>query len=75
MSLPIFAKIDDVMTGLMEELELQIPKWWLRRYIKIALERRRIQNDGDCKWMYSDGTLFEVFKGKMKYNGKRLLWW
>ena len=74
-SLPIFAKIDDVMKGLMKELQLKIPKWWLRRYIKIRVQRvdnkkQRMMIVSGCD---SDGTLFGVFKSiKMRYNGKNI---
>eukprot|EP01084_Bolivina_argentea_P204970 350143_1 len=71
-SLPVFAKIDDVMIGLMKELELEIPQWKLERFVKIHVEKvekkkRMLVISG----VDIDGTNFEVFQTVMiRYNGK-----
>ena len=43
--LVIHAKIDDVMSKLMEKLQLEIPQWKLTRYVKIKYEQTV---KGDC---------------------------
>jgi len=72
--LRIFAKIDDVMIRLMEELKLDIPQWNLVRYIQINIEEdlnnedtRHIKIDGIDK----DGTQMTLFKKiSLKYKKK-----
>merc|ERR1719245_2575872 len=76
-SLRIFAKIDDVMIGLMKELNLPIPEWKLQKFVKIKLEA--MENRDDLKKLTIsgvdiDGTNASVFKGvKLRNNGQKLL--
>eukprot|EP01084_Bolivina_argentea_P117502 208671_1 len=65
-SLPIFAKIDDVMVGLMEELNLEIPQWNLNRYIRLICKENKLFVCG----VDSDGTPFQVFKKLKLLNNK-----
>lgn len=74
--LRIFAKIDDVMVGLMRELELEIPEWRVRRFLKLSVAP---QSTGDKRTlqvsaMDSDGVVATVFKDvKMRNNGQPLV--
>jgi len=73
-SLPIHSKIDDVMIGLMKELNLEIPEWTLQRYIKLKVcdinqNQKRLSISG-CDL---DGTPFSLFKSVvLRKNGKRI---
>ena len=74
-SLPIHAKIDDVMIGVMKELELEIPQWLLTRYMRVnvshlnAKQKRLIISGCDI-----DGTPFSLFKKVLlRQNGKRVM--
>ena len=46
-SLRIFAKIDDVMVGLMKELDIDIPQWNLEKYVKIRVDNFAVNGDID----------------------------
>ena len=74
-SLPIHSKIDDVMIGVMKELELEIPQWTLTRYMRVnvsqlnAKQKRLVISGCDI-----DGTPFSLFKRVLlRQNGKRLI--
>jgi len=74
-SLPIHSKIDDVMIGVMKELELEIPTWSLTRYLRLSVSHL---NDKQRKFCISgcdiDGTPFSLFrKVLLRQNGKRLI--
>jgi len=75
-SLPIHSKIDEVMTGVMKELGLEIPVWSLTRYLKLNVfdttncDKKRLCISG-CD---VDGTSFSLFRNVMlRQNGKRLI--
>eukprot|EP01083_Nonionella_stella_P055076 145365_1 len=75
-SLPMHAKIDDVMCGLMKELGLTIPKWYLTRYMKICINDIGNRDD-ERKLCVSgvdrDGTGFTLFKSVvLRNNGERI---
>ena len=74
-TLPIFAKIDDVMIGLMKELELDIPKWYLPRYMKLSMKSLK-NNNYKKLTVYGvdrDGTKFTLFKDvKLRNNDGKL---
>jgi len=72
----IFAKIDDVMIGLMKELELEIPQWNLNRFLKVKLEHIAHRDDlRKCtiSGVDIDGINASVFTGvKLRNNGQKL---
>jgi len=75
-SLRIFAKIDDVMVGLMRELELDIPEWHLQRLLK--LEVAPIANRTDLRTLTVSavdvGICATVFpRVQVRHNGRKLL--
>merc|ERR1719273_265003 len=64
-SLRIFAKIDDVMVGLMRELALDIAEWRLQRFLKIEVAPVAKQSDLrklTASAMDVDGICATVFK-------------
>jgi len=73
----IFAKIDDVMVGLMKELQLEIPPFNLNRFVKVQMEE--IPNRDDLRkctisGVDIDGINASVFTAvKLKNNGQKLL--
>eukprot|EP01084_Bolivina_argentea_P091412 164568_1 len=75
-SLRIFSNIDTVMVGLMKELEMDIPKWYLQRFVKIIVND--LENRGDLRKLsvYGvdiDGTNYSVFIDvKLSNNGKKM---
>jgi len=75
-SLRIFAKIDDVMVGLMRELSLPIPEWRLQRLLKVAVAP--IDGRDDLKSMTVsaidvDGIPATVFKQpRLSNNGRKI---
>eukprot|EP01084_Bolivina_argentea_P091413 164570_1 len=71
-SLRIFAKIDDVMIGLMKELEMDIPIFKLNRYVKIKLEDEQQKKLIICG-VDSDGIDASIFTAvKLFYNGEKI---
>eukprot|EP00753_Platysulcus_tardus_P019655 PLAT7394.1.p1 GENE.PLAT7394.1~~PLAT7394.1.p1 ORF type:complete len:441 (-),score=227.83 PLAT7394.1:90-1412(-) len=72
-ALVIHAKCDDVMRALMEELELPLPEWRLRRELRLTVEsvkqRRRLARKPESKLRVtvlahdSDGTPISLFSG------------
>ena len=83
-SIRIFAKIDDVMVGLMKELEIEIPKWYLQKYVKIRLAeiepKDEDEDEDDSKseqrmlivsGVDAEGINATIFKGvKLRNNGE-----
>merc|ERR1712113_1095548 len=70
-SLPIHSKIDDVMIGLMKELNLEIPQWHLTRYLKLSMCDGKNLCISGCD---VDGTPFSLFRNVLLRNrGKRLV--
>jgi len=64
-SLRIFAKIDDVMVGLMRELALPIPEWRLQRLLKVDVARIKGRDDVKALTVSAidvDGITATVFK-------------
>jgi len=76
-SLRIFAKIDDVMVGLMKELALPIPEWHLQRLLKLEVApmvRRADLRTLTVSAMDVDGICATVFKTpRLRNNGRRVL--
>jgi len=81
-SLRIFAKIDDVMIGLMRELQLDIPEWHLQRLLKLEVapmaNSKSKHADGDERTlsvsaMDVDGICATVFQEpRLRNNGREL---
>eukprot|EP01083_Nonionella_stella_P192397 711215_1 len=73
-SLAIFAKIDDVMIGVMKELDIEIPRWHLQRYLKISVEYVSETQRALClSGIDLDGTPFTLFKAVvLRQDGKRV---
>merc|ERR1719412_2998965 len=70
-SLPIHSKIDDVMIGVMKELNLEIPQWQLTRYLKLSMSDGKNLCVSGCD---VDGTPFSLFRNVLLRNrGKRLV--
>jgi len=76
-SLRIFAKIDDVMVGLMKELALPIPEWHLQRLLKLEVApmlRRADLRTLTVSAMDVDGICATVFKApRLRNNGRRVM--
>merc|ERR1712157_648113 len=75
-SLPIFSKIDDVMIGVMKELEMEVPTWSLTRYLMLSVsgnaqdDQRRLCVSG-CDL---DGTPFTLLKSVLlTQNGQKVM--
>eukprot|EP01083_Nonionella_stella_P083645 231339_1 len=75
-SLRIFAKIDDVMIGLMKELEIDIPKWHLYRFVKIKLDNcadKEDMNRLSVCGVDTDGISASIFtKVRVSNNGEKI---
>jgi len=74
-SLPIHCKIDDLMIEVMREMKLEIPKWYLRRLLKVKVAR--VNNDNQRRLVLSgvetDGIVATLFKSVvLKSNGERI---
>merc|ERR1719464_349991 len=76
-SLRIFAKIDDVMVGLMKELALPIPEWHLQRLLKLEVApmvRRADLRTLTVSAIDVDGICATVFKTpRLRNNGRRVM--
>ncbi len=76
-SLRIFARIDAVIIGLMKELEMEIPKWCLQRFVSICVQD--LENRGDLRKLTVcgvdiDGTNFSLFTDvKLTDNGNKIM--
>eukprot|EP01084_Bolivina_argentea_P028346 52700_1 len=76
-SVRIFAKIDVVMCGLMKELNMDIPKWKLQRYVKITFDNNC--NDNEFKRLIVcgvdiDGIDAAIFSTvRLKNDGKKIV--
>eukprot|EP01084_Bolivina_argentea_P259718 438335_1 len=71
-SLPMHSKIDAVMIGLMRELKLEIPKWFLERYVKIEVRDEMVKMVR-VSGVDRDGTPFSLFKSViLRQNGQRI---
>eukprot|EP01083_Nonionella_stella_P288077 980496_1 len=76
-SLRIFAKIDDVMVGVMKELDIEIPEWNLEKFLKLKMEN--LENRNDLKKLNVsgvdiDGVNASVFTCvKLRNNGVSIL--
>ena len=57
----IFAKCDDVMRLLMKKLNLEIPEWKLKRYIKVSVDTKK--NVISIFGVDSDGTPYDILSG------------
>ena len=76
-SLPIFAKIDDVMIALMNELKIEIPKFMIKRYIQIKIENiKDNQNEKrlTITQLHADGINF-TFLDEITFtnNGEKIV--
>eukprot|EP01084_Bolivina_argentea_P038661 71498_1 len=73
-SVPIFSKIDVVMIGVMKELDIEIPRWHLQRYLKISVEYVSETQRALClSGIDLDGTPFTLFKAVvLRQDGKRV---
>jgi len=75
-SLRIFAKIDDVMVGLMRELSMPIPEWRLQRLLKVAVAPIDGRDDAKSLTVSAidvDGITATVFKQpRLSNNGRQI---
>ena len=76
-SLPIFAKIDDVMIGLMNELKIDIPQFSMQRYIQFKIQN--IKHDENKKrliitQLHEDGLNYTfLYELKFRNNDKEII--
>jgi hypothetical protein len=67
----IYAKIDEVMTMLMKELSIQIPKFTLKRWAECKISTGKTGKETVIvRGITETGGQYDIFK-KMSINGKQ----
>lgn len=70
--LRINAKVDDVMEGVMQRLDLEIPKFELIRYAKLQYKKG---NGFKLQGMQNDGSAFDIFKSLHGFEDESSTTW
>ena len=68
----INAKVDDVMAGVMQRLDLPIPKFELIRFAKLQYSK---EHGFKLQGMQNDGSAFDIFKSLDGFQDPKSTTW